>query len=180
MSIEESVFKKNRITADRRKDFGQTTRVVQSHRFANPVVRFRRVRGRVIPIYGKQRIAKGISEAGKYTALGGAALAASGAVRIKTKEGIVRDKKNAIIKKNRVGARLKKKLFTKTPKNPPRGFLKNLGNASFGAAKKIIKSPKASITAGAAIAATGAAAYLYGAIKQSETELGFDIGGNRE
>ena len=61
--------------------------ITEERGFTNPHIRFRRIRGRIVPIVNKKRIGQDVSTIGEKTVLGGAALAAATLLAKKTKIG---------------------------------------------------------------------------------------------
>ena len=152
--------------------FEQRLKVVQSERFSNPVVRFRRIRGRVVPIVNRHRIGEAHLKAGGTIQKIGLGTAAVGLGRMAAAKAF---RRVDTAKKTSLKSALKS--AKKIPKFKKKaGFVKKLAML----AGKTIKTPKAMTITGGAIFAAGLGLGISGAITQSKTELGFDIGGRSE
>ena len=140
-------------------------------RFGQPVIRFRKIKGRIVPIINKHRAGKELESAGNSLIKGGLALGAvSVAKRTKTYSKASKAVKRATnkIKKNPFAFRNvggKKTLYTKV--------MKGAGKAAKGTFKHSGKLSMAALLGGAAIK-------IYGFGMQTETQFGRDIGGKSE
>lgn len=123
--------------------------IIEERQFTNPHVRFRRIRGKIVPIFGKKRIGQDVERAGnramKVGSLGVAAGVATSIIKKKTKFG-----------------------FKKKAKWAPKTFKGKLAKAATAPLRKPGKF-------GAALVLAGAAAHIAGAELQMRSRFGRDL-----
>jgi len=94
------------------------TNIKEERRFTNPHVRFRRIKGKIVPIISKKRIGQDVERGGITAAKAGIPLAALGGAKL-TKPGKWMEKKASglaqKVKKSASYARLKKGWAKKSP-----------------------------------------------------------------
>lgn len=140
--------------------------IEQEQQFTDPIVRFRRIRGRIVPIVNRHRIGRIYQSRGQELQAGGAALLGVAAARAMLKKPSNSAGKAAL---NQI-KKMKKPVFKKNPSK-----LRKL----VGLLGKTVKTPRAMAITGGVLLGSGSLLVAKGIKDQMRSQLGFDIGGSR-
>ena len=151
---------------------------VKEHtKFTNPHIRFRRIKGRIVPIFGRKRIGQSVSKAGKKTAKAGAYIGAGTLIAKKTSVGKATIKGLKKVAEKASNFKIKTKMSKAVvPYSRQRAITKKLR----GKAKKIAgtatkKAFKHSGKIGVGLMLGGAATYLIGSHIETTSRVGKDF-----
>lgn len=163
----------------------QEYHVQEQRDFTNPVVRFRRIRGRIVPIVNKKRVGETLTRSGQTTTLAGAAVL-GGAATVAAVRRVAKQKlgpPGAGVKTAgslmRVGGRGAAKLWRSIPKTKPTLAHKAagaMGKTAWAALKTVAKHPG---KIGLGLAALGTVKTFFGSRLEMESQLGKDILGGQ-
>ena len=131
--------------------------VKQTADFSNPIVRFRRIKGRVVPILNRKRVGGGISKAGGTTMKVGAAMGAVGLAKRAYKKYHASDPVSKKIRKAAPKVKIKGKYIRKAVKGIAKAPFKHTGKIGMG------------------LLLGGAAMKVMGFRMQADSEVGYDI-----
>lgn len=151
-------------------------RVREEKKFSNPYVRFRRIKGRIVPIVGKKKIGDIISNKGKKMMKAGVAIGATTVLVKKTKldkgiaKGINKIKEKA--SKFKIKNPHSKALVLYKEPSRKRKALRKVGKIVKSAPKTLFRH---SGKIGAGLILGGAATHLFGTKMQMDSPFGADI-----
>jgi len=151
--------------------------VVEERQFTNPVVRFRRINGRIIPIVNKKRVGQGVTATGQTLTMAGAAALAAAAAATAIKRTKAAKAVSAALPRSsmRVASKGAAKIWRMVPRTKatiPHKVGGFLARASFKTVRTVVRNPG---KLGLLAAGMGLLATSIGTRLEMESQFGKDI-----